>query len=238
MKFLNLKNTNILMMAFLTMSIMFTSCKKENLNTPTEVEAIELSDNKIRDLTQSLQNDSDFKSLIKISKLVSNKLTSLKEESNFSTFIDLANSDSFVNPYYEHIESIKKHEKNIRLKYPEINTLNKIEIENIYKSAVENTSHKSGECEEECDSFYQSLNQEDTAAAQSQIAFNCVNPDGTHDDACCEAVIAWLIQAFQSNDQWHNDCIADCPDDPCLLCPIDDELVVTGPIKGGFIIFP
>jgi len=75
-------------------------------------------------------------------------------------------------------------------------------------------SNKSASCIQECYDLFTYLNQEDRAAALSQIS-NCI-ANGGYPKTCNMEANAWLTQALKSNIRTYNDCRADCigPNDP------------------------
>jgi len=212
MKNLKVKSILFSLLAMMAVAIFLTSCEQEYEIIGGDDSGILMTESYREDLSQKLYNDTDFQSLIKISQEVIDKLVSLKTEGNYHTFTTLLNADNFVNPYHMYIEAIENYENNIRLKYPEINTLNKADIESIYRLAVENPVNSRFGCIQACYSTLTWLNQQDSAAAQSQHN-HCV-ANGGDPETCSDAAIAWLIQALDSNAQWYNDCKNDCPPGP------------------------
>ena len=84
-------------------------------------------------------------------------------------------------------------------------------------------SNKSTSCIQECYDLFTYLNQEDSAAALSQIS-NCI-ANGGYPKACNMEANAWLTQALESNIRTYNDCRADCigtngPYEPGQVKPI------------------
>ena len=197
--------------AIMAVAVFMTSCE--------QTDVIEYgSENELANLSQKLYSDTDFQSLIKISKEVSDKLVSLKTEGNYHTFTALMNSDNFVNPYHIYIEVIENHERNIRLKYPEISTLNKEDIESIYTLAIGNPINSRFGCILACYNTYLSANQ--VASILSQSRYNICVANGGDPDICSDEAIEWLIGEFDINLQWYNECREDCPPGPIGTRPI------------------